>query len=256
MANELYIGVDPTAGKRPFRLVALDDDLRIASRLTGSVEEVLEFLGSLERAVVAVDAPASLNGGWMRRADVRRRLGLPERTRRWSDWRVCEAELRLRNLRLYNTPSTRKAAPAWMRVGFDFYRRLEALGFVALTTRGQEDLRLHIEVHPHACYAALLARRPMGKSSLEGRMQRQMALYLEGVDVPNPMDVFEGITRQTILRGPWPLESLEGHDELDALAGAFTAFVARQRPGHVTQVGVVEEGLITLPSDELLDHYA
>lgn len=256
MPDELYVGVDPTAGKRPFRLVALDEDLRVASRLTGDAGAALDFIGSLERATVAVDAPAGPNAGWMKRADVRKRLGLTERSRRWSDWRVCEVELRKRNLRLYSTPSTVRAAPAWMRAGFDFYRKLSSLGFVPLAGRGQEDARVHLEVHPHACFAVLLGRRPVAKSSLEGRMQRQMALYLEGVDLPSPMDVFEGITRQTLLHGQWPLDELEGHDELDAMAAAFTAFLARQRPGRITQVGVIEEGLITLPSDDLLDHYS
>ncbi len=87
-------------------------------------------------------------------------------------------------------------------------------------------------------------------------MQRQMVLYLEGIDLPNPTDAFEAITRQTILQGRWPLDDLLGHDELDALAAAYTAYLARQRPGRITQVGEREEGLITLPTDELRDFYA
>ena len=256
MTEELYLGVDLTSGKRPWSLVALDGDLRIVERRSGPMEAILEFVQPLEAAVVAVDAPAAPSAGLMRQTGVRRRLGLTSRDKRWADWRVCEFELRRRNLRLYHTPSSVRAAPGWMRAGFKFYRRLESLGFIALVERAPQVTRLHLEVHPHACFAVLLGRRPVLKSGLEGRMQRQMTLYMEGIDLPNPTDAFEAITRQTILQGRWPLEDLLDHDDLDALAGAYTAYLARQRPGRISQVGERDEGLITLPADELLDFYA
>jgi len=256
MSEELYLGVELTAGKRPWTLVALDGDLRIAEKRSGPMDSVLGFIEPLPSAVVAVDAPAAPNRGLMRQAAVRRSLGLTARGKRWADWRVCEVELRRRNLRLYNTPSTVRAAPAWMRAGFAFYRRLADFGYTALVERASPAARLHIEVHPHACFAVLLGRRPVLKSGLEGRMQRQMVLYMEGIDLPNPTDAFEAITRQTILQGRWPLDDLLEHDELDALAGAYTAYLVRQRPGRISQVGERQEGLITLPADELLDFYA
>ena len=255
MSEELYLGVELTAGKRPWTLVALDGDLRIAEKRSGPMDSVLGFIEPLPSAVVAVDAPAAPNRGLMRQAAVRRSLGLTARGKRWADWRVCEVELRRRNLRLYHTPSGAREAPAWMRAGFDFYRRLESLGFSALVERSPQAARLHLEVHPYACFAVLLGRRPISKSGLEGRMQRQMALYLEGIDLPNPTDVFETITRQTILQGRWALDDLMGHDELDALSGAYTAYLARQRPGRISRVGERDEGLITLPADELLEFY-
>jgi len=256
MTAELYVGVDVSAGKRPWTMAALDAELRIVEKRAAGADEIVDFLAGLESAVVAVDAPASPHRGRMRRPEVRQRLGLPPRGKRWSDWRVCEVELRRRNLRLYNTPGAARAAPAWMRAGFDFYRRLEKSGYIPFVLRASADERLHLEVHPHACFAVLLGHRPLGRHSLEGRMQRQMVLYLEGLDLPNPSDVFETITRQTILRGRWPLDDLLEHDELDALAAAYTAYLARQRPGRISQVGERDEGLITLPADELLDFYA
>src|SRR3990172_7057531 len=94
MSEELFLGVDLTAGQRPWTLMALDRDLRIAEKRSGPAESILEFLQSLEPAVVAIDAPAAPNRGRMRQAAVRRRLGMTARGERWADWRVCEVELR------------------------------------------------------------------------------------------------------------------------------------------------------------------
>ena len=68
--------------------------------------------------MVAVDAPQSPNQGLMLRAEVRRRFNLRPGSRTWGQWKVCEYELRRRNIRLYNTPGKEKDAPAWMRKGF------------------------------------------------------------------------------------------------------------------------------------------
>ncbi|HET7011104.1 MAG TPA: DUF429 domain-containing protein [Anaerolineales bacterium] len=254
--NDVYIGIDPTGGKRPFSLAALDDNLRVVALEAADADGAVAFVERWPTAVVAVDAPQSPNRRLMRRARVRRAFGLNPHSRTFADWKVCEYELRRRNLRIYNTPSQPSLSPLWMRVGFELYRRLLALGFRFFRTGEPVEGRTLLEVHPHACYASLLGHRPLPKVDLEGRLQRQMVLYVEGLDLANPLHVLEEISRHHILSGELPLEGLHHHDELDALAGAYTAFLVHQKPARVSQVGDPQEGLITIPVGALKDHYA
>jgi predicted nuclease with RNAse H fold len=257
MSNQdIYIGIDPTAGRRPFSLAALNDDLRPIAFEATDIDGTVAFVERWPHAVVAVDAPQSPNRGLMRQAGRRRSYGLNPKSRTFAEWKVCEYELRRRNLRVYSTPSRAAEAPLWMRVGFDLYRRLRELGFEFHRLGENADGPTIIEVHPHACFAVLLGHRPLAKASLEGRLQRQMTLYIEGVDVANPLHVLEEISRHHLLSGELPLEGLHSHDELDALIAAYTAFLVHQKPTRLIQLGDPEEGLITLPAAALKDHYA
>jgi predicted RNase H-like nuclease len=82
-----------------------------------------------------------------------------------------------------------------------------------------------------------------------------MVLYLQGLDLMNPLTVLEEITRHHLLTGQLPLRGLLEHDELDALIAAYTAYLVGAKPERASQVGDREEGLITLPSPELKDFY-
>jgi predicted nuclease with RNAse H fold len=251
----LYVGIDPTAGARPMHYAVLDPELRLVALRQGDLEAVLAYVAALEHAVVAVDAPQSPNRGLMLRPEIRRRYNLQPGGKTWGQWKLCEYELRRRNIRLYSTPSKEKDAPTWMRVGFEIYRRLQTMGFRLFERGGEVGSRMAIEVHPHACFAVLLGRRPFLKQTLEGRLQRQMVLYLQGVDLVNPLAVLEEITRHHLLTGQLPLRGLLDHDELDALVAAFTAHLVGAKPERVSQVGDRDEGLITLPSAEVKDFY-
>ncbi|MGH2523344.1 MAG: hypothetical protein ACRDH2_12645, partial [Anaerolineales bacterium] len=61
--NIVYIGIDPTAGRRPINYAILDEDLRLISGGLGlgTRDKVLEVLREYPWAVVAVDAPQSPN---------------------------------------------------------------------------------------------------------------------------------------------------------------------------------------------------
>ena len=56
-ANTSFVGIDPTAGKRPMAYAALDGDLRLVSLAQGDLEHVLAFLAGQRQVVVAVCAP-------------------------------------------------------------------------------------------------------------------------------------------------------------------------------------------------------
>ncbi|NIS82506.1 MAG: DUF429 domain-containing protein [Anaerolineales bacterium] len=251
----VYVGIDPKAGARPIEFAAMDKQKRVIVLDRNNVETVLAYITGLGAAMVAIAAPQSPNQGLMRKSAIRRRYKLRSDGHTWTKWRVCEYELRRRNIRLHNTPDTLEAAPRWVQNGFLFYRRLSEMGFQAYSHGKEFDRQTYFEVSPHACYSVLLERRPLLKRTLEGRMQRQLFLYLEGLDVANPLYVLEEITRYHLLTGNLPLEGLYESDPLDALVAAYTAFLAGEEPERVCQVGEKVEGLITVPVGELLDFY-
>jgi len=254
-AEGVYLGIDTTAGRRPFHFAAVDADLKLVARGEGDLDDVTRQAVTLRASVVAVDAPQSPNKGLMRKPEFRRHYDLPRADKRWGQWKVCEYELRKRSIRLYNTPDRAEDAPRWMRQGFTLYAKLAALGYAFFLKDAPITPRLVLEVHPHACFTVLLGRRPFLKTTLEGRLQRQLVLYLQGLDIPNPMHALEEITRHHLLSGELPLRGLFSHDELDALAAAFTAYLVGMKPAMICQVGDPDEGLITLPVPRLEEFY-
>jgi predicted nuclease with RNAse H fold len=256
MASPAFIGIDPTAGDRPIHYAAVDEDLRLQALGAGDEEAVLAYVAEFETAIVAIDAPQSPNQGLMLRPDVRRSYNLRPGSRTWGQWKVCEYELRRRNIRLYNTPARESDAPRWVRVGFRIYRRLADLGFRLFRGGERPAPRTMLEVHPHACYTVLLGRRPFLKHSLEGRLQRQLVLYMEGMDLHDPMASLEELTRHHLLNSQLPLDGVHGHDELDALVAAYTAYLVGRKPERVRQLGDPEEGMITLPVADVREFYS
>ena len=112
-----------------------------------------------------------------------------------------------------------------------------------------------LEVFPHASFSVLLERRPFLKNTLEGRLQRQLVLYLEGLAVQNPIRTLEEITRHHLLSGHLPLEGLYSPEELDVLVSAYTAYLGIANPERLSHVGEREEGWIFTPTADLRDFY-
>jgi hypothetical protein len=96
---------------------------------------------------------------------------------------------------------------------------------------------------------------PFPKNSFEGRLQRQLTLYRNGLNIADPMRIFEEITRHRLMTGVLPLEGLFTTPQLDALGAAYTAWVAAIQPDQVTLLGSSEEGQIVLPVAELQSKY-
>jgi len=242
----VYIGLDPTAGRRPINYAILDDDLRLLECGLGKLAQVLEVIAAHPVAMVAIDAPQTPNAQLLIQPEYRARLGLPLNTATWANFRVGEYELRRRGLSLYNTPGENETAPKWVQLGYELYAALKAQGFTAYQP-GQSVEKQFLEVHPHACYAALLGHLPYRKDTLEGRLQRQLVLNREGVDVADGMEAVEEITRHHLLAGTLSLPGLRTHDELDAIVSAYTAYMVVTQPDLTTAVGDPVEGQIILP---------
>jgi hypothetical protein len=140
-----------------------------------------------------------------------------------------------------------------MRMGFNLYHRLENLDFRAYPD-GDSALQC-LEVYPHACFTVLLDRAPFPKHTLEGRLQRQLVLHECQINLPDPMLIFEEITRHRLLQGILPLENLYPAEELDALVAAYTAWLAGTKTGQVTLLGHPDEGTLVLPVGALKSRY-
>jgi hypothetical protein len=244
-----FIGIDPNAGHRPMAYAALDQDLRLLALDDGSLDEITAYVGGQRSAFVAITSPRRTNQGFMKREDVRESLKPTPRPGRWLGYRVAEYQLRQHKIRIMRTCSEEANCPKWMQTGFVLYRRLESLGFKDYPD--DDSPYQLLEVYPHAVFTTLLRRNPFGKKTLEGRLQRQLILHNQGLDIPDPMRVFEEITRYRILQGTLSLEGLYNAPKLDALAAAFTAWLAATAPDEVSVIGHPDEGLIVIPVSEL-----
>jgi hypothetical protein len=252
--DSTFLGIDPTAGEKPFVYAALDHELKLLALGEGSIDDVLAFAAGQSRAMAAVCAPRQANQGLMSDPGFRERLSPPPNPGRYINFRVAEYLLRQHNISIPQTPVKVEDCPNWMRMGFILFTRLAGLGYQQYPTEGAE--RQFIEIYPHACYSVLLERLPFPKLSLEGRLQRQLVLFELGINLPDPMRIFEEITQHRLLNGILPLEDLYKPGELDALVAAYTAWLAASKPGTVTLLGDASEGQVALPVAEPKLSYA
>lgn len=251
--NTSFIGVDPTAGQRPFAYAALDGDLRLLALGHGEMDEVLAFIAGQRRAMVAVSAPRRANLGLMDRDEIRSALIPPPRPGRWTNFRLSEYLLRQHNISIPKTPGREEDCPGWMQTGFQLFNRMEAFGYNPYPMEGAE--RQYLEVYPYACYTVLLGQAPFPKHTLEGRLQRQLLLYDLKINVPDAMRFFEEVTRHRLLHGILSDEEVYSSYELDALVAAYCAWLAAAHPEQITRLGHPEEGEIILPCANLKEKY-
>jgi len=249
-----YCGIDVSARPPNQQLVTLherrgSDGMELVATFyePGTVEAVARTIEGFGRgeAVVAVDAPSAhrldlLAAGRPARSE----LGLPEG--RYETMRVCDALLFRRGLPLYPVPRAGQPVAAWeqwMHVGFELFEALAPLGRFAPDGEGYEGRvgsggltagRL-FETYPDAIFCALLGHRPSPKRTPWGLQQRIAALKLKGV-----VDADGGLWHRTL-------------DELDACAAAYAAYALAA--GLATWVGDAAEGVIVLPTGDLLARY-
>ncbi len=249
-----FIGIDPTAGKRPITYAALGDDLNFLALGEGSLDDVLAFMAGQQHAYVAISSPRQPNTGIMAKPEIRQALSPSPQPGRWMNFRLCEFLLCRHNLHIPRTPGMGESAPNWMLMGYQLYQRLGNLGYLPFWKGATE--RCTLEVYPHACFSAMLGMLPFHKTTLEGRLQRQLVLLDANLEIPDPMHFFEEITRSRLLRGILPTGILYTSAELDALAAAYTAWKCAKHPDQVSVFGDEDEGEIIVPVQNLKQRYA
>lgn len=252
LTDTLYIGIDPTSGKKEFGYAALDGNLNLIKLADANMEELVEFLENQDSAFVAVNSPGQVNRGLVKNK-LDEKSTSARRTFRGMDVRLAEHKLRARGIHIAGTPSREESCPAWMQVGFALYRKLSDLGFKSLDVEGTD--RQVFETHPYACFCVLAGSVPFPKPTLEGRLQRQSILFDKGLRINDAMEFFEEITRFKLMQGILPDDKLYSPEQLDVLVAAYMAWVVANRPGEVANIGDKSEGQILLPVRELQDKY-
>jgi hypothetical protein len=249
--DSAFIGIDLTSGRKSFTYAALDRDLNLLALAEGEMDDVTAFMAGQSSAVVAVNAPSGVNRGLVREK-INKKMLTPTQIRR-AELRLAEFELRERGINVTRTAASSGLCPEWMQAGFELYRKLEKTGFKKYP---EKDAAYQIlETNSHACYSVMAGHAPLAKSSLEGRLQRQLILYERGIRIKDPMDFFEEITRYKIVKGDWPMELLYSSEQLDALVAAYTAWLAVNKAEHILMIGDAKEGRIVLPEKELKEKY-
>ena len=250
--DTLYLGIDPTSGEKEFGYVALDSNLNLLRLGDADLDELIAFLKGPDFVYVAVNAPARVNHGLVKKK-LEGEGAKPKASYRGVDIRVAEFELRKRGIAVAGTPSREEYCPAWMQVGFALYRKLWDLGFKSY---GEGDAKYRVmETHPFACFCVLAESVPFPKPTLEGRLQRHSILFDKGLRINDAMMFFEEITRFKLIKGILPVDVLHTPEQLDVMVAAYTAWLGATRPEEVTRIGDKEEGQISLPVSELGEKY-
>lgn len=247
-ASIAYIGVDPSPGRRTIHYAALGPDLELLARGAGDLNALMTFLGGHQQAVVAVHGPMQPNHQILTNADRREQYLIPMGKGRPGNMRVAEYNLRQQNLPVFQTPASTKDAPLWMQTSFELYTRLKKAGYHP-TQPGSDSPHQFLEVIPELGYLAWLENEILPANTLLGRLQRQLALYERGLDVADPMDFFEEITRFRILQGTLPLEQVPSSPQLSVLAAAYLAWQSHQKPESLAYIGIPQEGQIAIPAE-------
>lgn len=249
--SKIYIGVDPTAGLHPFTYAAVDQDCQLIHLAAGQADDLMEFISHQPSVALAFNAPYQPNLGLVRRKF--ESVHLTGGHARGLDLRIAEFELREHGILISPTVSRSDGCPAWMQMGFEFYRLLEKSGFQCYSPKRSGNQI--IETHPHAAFCAILGKIPLPKPTLEGRLQRQVALFHLGMGIKDPMAFFEEITLHKLLQGTLPMELIYTPEELDALLATLVAYQIFNNADEMLFIGDEREGQIALPVKTLKDKY-
>jgi hypothetical protein len=125
----------------------------------------------------------------------------------------------------------------------DLRKKFVQVGFTPFSRKS--DPKQWIETNVQDCFHAWSGHKLLPRRTLEGRLQRTAILYEQGLQLTDPVDLFEEITRYKLVQGILPLEKLPSVSELDALAAAYLAWMSVNRPGQL-----VPKGEFVLPAGE------
>ena len=115
-----------------------------------------------------------------------------------------------------------------------FYEQLEEMSFRPYPA--PNETRQWLKVNADASFATLLQKKLLSRRTLEGRIQRALVLYDQGLQINDPMEFFEEITRYKLIQGILPLEKLYTPKELDALVASYVAWMTVNRPGQIERL--------------------
>ena len=242
--REVFIGINPIAAHLTYDAVVLDENFHLLENRECSLEDVLPFCQEFDQAVAALCSARHPNLGLVNRNSAKRPSKVKPPVLK-QDKRLCEAILNRHGIKTLSTPADPLACSPWVRQGFELFKKLEEGGFNSFS--GLEGEKRLFETHAEGVFRALLAQPLLTQRSLEGRLQRQLILYEQGLRISDPMVFFEEVTRHRLIQGNLPLQTLLPLSKLDAMAAAFMAWYAAKHQQKVMRVGDEREGTILLP---------
>jgi hypothetical protein len=141
------------------------------------------------------------------------------------------------------TANTKPRSARSANTNLMFYEQLGRMSFRAYPAKN--ETRQWFRADADESFSALLHKKLLSRRTLEGRIQRALVLYDQGLQINDPMEFFEEITRYKLIQGILPLESLYTSKELDALVAAYVAWMMVNKAGQLTI-----QGEFILPSQE------
>ncbi len=223
MERVVSIGIDPSDERQNYSLAALDEDKNILALSSGPLDDVLSFAAGQSLAVIAVHIPS------VPRKEPKRKKGFKPKPFRESQWIAQNEQLSLSGdftaARVSIPSSTRipiQRRTETLRKGQVLKEHLAALGYVAY--QNNETTRAYLGTNIESvCFQIIPVPFYAGRS-LEGRLQRQLLLAENGVNVADPMVFFEEVTRFKLLHGKLPFDTIYNPMELNALICSFVAW--------------------------------
>jgi hypothetical protein len=240
----VYPAPQPGKGRGLLTYAALDKSLRVLDLRQISSDDFKTYAGSQTAAIVAINAPRRLILE-IPQTESQASLFTASQLPKPPKGRLADRQMHEHNLGRPITPSNLDRCPTWIRRGFALYDSLTTIGYCDYPS-GSQPLQM-MEVFTQATFTLLSGEPPLPRNSLEGRLQRQLLLNDKNVAVPDPMRFFEEVTRYKLRNGKLPLEEVCKPAELDALAAAYTAWLAINQPERIMLYGDEREGQIVVP---------
>jgi hypothetical protein len=116
----------------------------------------------------------------------------------------------------------------------EFRKSITQAGFKQLSTQSP---RRWMETDSQEGFLTRCGHELLSRRSIEGRLQRALILYDARLQIPDPMDYFEEITRYKLIQGILPVEIIYPARELDALMAAYVAWLTVNEPRQTHDVG-------------------
>jgi len=171
---------------------------------------------------------------------------------------ALDEELNVKSLEKWDTsevlPGLQEYGNIWLAISVpslkreqeiyaNFKKRIVQAGFKPYSNKS--NTKKWLATNAQDSFRALIGQNPLSRRTLEGRLQRSAVLYEQGLQINDPIDIFEEITRFKLVQGILPLENIYSSKELDALVTAYLAWLAVNRPGQI-----VPRGEFVLPAQE------
>lgn len=253
LLSATFIGIDLRAVRRSYTYAALDGNQTLIAFGQGRLDDIFSFISGRQTAICAINSPLTTCPTENSQPDFTQEALFPieQRKGRKQSQRQAEHDLQLKGIIVPKAPSTleMKSSPGWVRRGFQFIQLLEQVGFKVWPTEGTS--RQFLEVQAEAAFWNWLGAQPLSEETLEGRIQRQLILAEMDIDVPDPMNFFEEVTRYKLLRGLLPMNGIYSPQELNAIMCAITALLLVKNPQQVATFGSRSDGIIYLPIHEV-----